>query len=43
MHVLKLIWSVFISLRYIPNKTKQPKLLRIGLMKKFAALKTEAK
>ena len=42
-HVLKSIWSVFFSLSYIPNKTKQPKFWRFGPIKKFAPLKTEAK
>ena len=42
-HVLKSIWSVFFSLSYIPNKTKQPKIWRFCPIKKFAPLKTEAK
>ena len=32
-----------LSLSYIPNKTKQPKIMRFGPIKKFAPLKTEAK
>ena len=41
-HVLKPKCSAFFSLSYIPNKTKQPKIMRFGPIKMFAPQKSEA-